>query len=445
MTRRWVIALVVLLLFVGVTAALATTPLGGRFGDDDGNIHEPSIEAIAAEGITRGCNPPLNDLFCPSAPVTRGQMAAFLVRALDLSDDGGGSSFVDDDGSVFEMDIARLAAAGITKGCNPPLNDMFCPDAVVTRGQMAAFLVRAFGYVDDGVGDLFVDDNYSIFEADIDRLAAAGITKGCNPPDNDNYCPDQAVTRGQMASFLARALDLAVPQSGAVLTVEWSVDPPELYMGQPFVIEAKVLDLGIVPITSIYVVPRSGCLSTDPVSGPVRLVDDGDALLEFGERWAYTIAFDQPDCEPVGISVVGASFGATDMDLIVHGEWDLGEEALWPIDFEGRFEPSQPRAGDTVSWIVTVESLAPYEIGSVQVSYGASTDVPLFPTRSMSGPIEIVGDGDPVFESGEIWEFVGDATVTENTSFYSFVEVWPTHLFGQGYAFWLEAEVEVSP
>ena len=70
-------------------------------------------------------------------------MAAFLVRFLGLSDDGGGNSFIDDDGSTFENDIAKLAAAGITAGCNPPTNDRFCPEQSVTRGQMAAFLRRA--------------------------------------------------------------------------------------------------------------------------------------------------------------------------------------------------------------------------------------------------------------------------------------------------------------
>jgi hypothetical protein len=69
-------------------------------------------------------------------------MAAFLVRALDLSA-GDSVDFVDDDGSVFEADIEKLAAAGITRGCNPPTNDRFCPDDSVTRGQMAAFLHRA--------------------------------------------------------------------------------------------------------------------------------------------------------------------------------------------------------------------------------------------------------------------------------------------------------------
>jgi endoglucanase len=71
-------------------------------------------------------------------------MAAFLVRAFEYTDPGS-VDFVDDDGSIFEADIERLAAAGVTVGCNPPDNTMFCPDQVTTREQMAAFLHRAFG------------------------------------------------------------------------------------------------------------------------------------------------------------------------------------------------------------------------------------------------------------------------------------------------------------
>lgn len=53
-----------------------------------------------------------------------------------------GGPFVDDDDSMFEMDIEWMAAHGITLGCNPPTNDHYCPDANVTRGQMAAFMHR---------------------------------------------------------------------------------------------------------------------------------------------------------------------------------------------------------------------------------------------------------------------------------------------------------------
>ena len=79
----------------------ADLPAGGTFTDDDGSVHEGYVEAVAAAGITRGCNPPDNGLFCPDERVTRGQMAAFLVRALGYADDGGGDLFTDDDNSVF--------------------------------------------------------------------------------------------------------------------------------------------------------------------------------------------------------------------------------------------------------------------------------------------------------------------------------------------------------
>ena len=180
----------------------------GLFRDDDDNIHETNIELIATAGITVGCNPPFNDDFCPDADVTRGQMAAFLVRALGLSDDGGRDWFTDDDDSVFENDINKLAAAGITAGCNPPDNDEFCPGDHITRAQMAAFLVRALGLSAGGGEDFFVDDDVSIFEDEIDRLAAAGITRGCNPPASDRFCPSENVGRDALASFLARALPL---------------------------------------------------------------------------------------------------------------------------------------------------------------------------------------------------------------------------------------------
>jgi hypothetical protein len=174
------------------------------FSDDDGSIFENSIEWLAEEGITQGCNPPANTMFCPDDFVTRGQMAAFLVRAKGYTAITG-DYFIDDEGSVLENAINRLRSAGVTQGCNPPANTRYCPDDFVTRGQMAAFLGRAFNYTDDGGGDWFIDDNGSMFENAIDRLRTAGVTQGCNPPLNNRYCPNDFVTRGQMAAFLKRA------------------------------------------------------------------------------------------------------------------------------------------------------------------------------------------------------------------------------------------------
>jgi hypothetical protein len=131
-------------------------------------------------------------------------MAAFLVRALGLSAGAGTNRFDDDNGSVFENDINKLARAGIARGCNPPSNTKFCPETWITRGQMAAFLARALG-LSNTTTDYFHDDDGSIYENDINRIAKAGITKGCDPPANEHFCPNSNVTRGQMAAFLARA------------------------------------------------------------------------------------------------------------------------------------------------------------------------------------------------------------------------------------------------
>jgi hypothetical protein len=173
--------------------------------DDDDSIFAHSIESIAAVGVTKGCNPPFNDKFCPRLDVTREQMAAFLVRALGLTDNTH-TGFTDVPvGSTFANDIGKLATAGITKGCNPPANTMFCPKDHVSREQMAAFMARALqltenthpGFTDVPAGSTFAND--------IGKLATAGITKGCNPPANDKFCPNDSVTREQMAAFLDRA------------------------------------------------------------------------------------------------------------------------------------------------------------------------------------------------------------------------------------------------
>ena len=157
-----------------------TTNPSGLFVDDDDSIFEQDIEWLAQADITKGCNPSENDRFCPNDNVTRGQMAAFLTRALSLADQLH-NLFGDDDGSIFETDIEKLAAAGITKGCNPPLNDRFCPNGNVTHGQMAAFLVRALDYSDAGTGDLFTDDDGSTFETDIEKLARQ-VSPRMRPP-----------------------------------------------------------------------------------------------------------------------------------------------------------------------------------------------------------------------------------------------------------------------
>ena len=163
------------------------------------HVFAGEVMGLVELGITQGCS---TDRFCPNESVTRGQMAAFLTRALDLDSPTNTDSFDDDDGSIFENDIEALYAAGITRGCT--INS-FCPSLAVSRGEMAAFLVRAFDLSGPG-GDPFTDDDGSYFEPEIGVLEVAGVSSGCAP---NQYCPDGLVTRGEMAAFLIRALAAA--------------------------------------------------------------------------------------------------------------------------------------------------------------------------------------------------------------------------------------------
>jgi hypothetical protein len=109
--------------------------------------------------------------------------------------------FVDAEASPFYADILWIASRGITQGCAP---GRYCPLAMVTRDQMASFLVRALELPGSG-SDFFDDDAGSPHEADINAFAAAGITTGCG--SFRRFCPLDGVTREQMAAFLHRALD----------------------------------------------------------------------------------------------------------------------------------------------------------------------------------------------------------------------------------------------
>jgi Tol biopolymer transport system component len=178
----------------------------GPFTDvADTHTFAEEIAWLFGAEITRGCNPPLGDRFCPSVDANRGQVAALIVRAFEVPPAPTPNRFGDDDGSIFEADIDALAAAGITLGCNPPTNDRFCPEAPASRGQIAALLARTLA-LDPAIvqGDTFADDDGSIFEPEIEALAAAGIVRGCDAAGTQ-FCPEEPVTRGQLGALIARA------------------------------------------------------------------------------------------------------------------------------------------------------------------------------------------------------------------------------------------------
>ena len=175
------------------------------------------IERIVRVGITAGCATSPTRQYCPSGSVTRGQMAVFLCKAKGWAWlDASPPTFADvpktgPNASPFFGFIERIAAQGVTAGCaTGPLR--YCPNDPVTRAQMAAFLCRALGltqylpatatFADVPIGNMF--------RGYVERIFLVGITTGCATGPL-RYCPGDTVTRDQMAVFLVRAFGIAGP------------------------------------------------------------------------------------------------------------------------------------------------------------------------------------------------------------------------------------------
>ena len=172
------------------------------------------IESIYNAGITGGCSAsPLN--YCPSTTITRDQMAVFLLRGIHGSaytpPPATGAVFGDVPANHWAAAwIEQLYAEGITGGCS---GGNYCPSSPVTRDQMAVFLLRAehgSAYTPPAAtGTAFGDIPSNFWAAAwVEQLAAEGITSGCA---GGNYCPSTPVSRDQMAIFLQRTFNLILP------------------------------------------------------------------------------------------------------------------------------------------------------------------------------------------------------------------------------------------
>ena len=194
----------------GTPTKTATPPGGPIFADVPATYWARSyIERLYTSGITGGCaSSPL--IYCPTTPVTRAQMAVFLVRAIhgvDFVPPLYSDIFFDVSDGTFGADyIEQLYNDGVTGGCG---NGNYCPDAPVTRAQMAVFLLRSKytpAYTPPPASGDFTDVPLSHpMAAWIEQLAAEGITGGCGV---GLYCPNGNVTRDQMAVFLVRTFNL---------------------------------------------------------------------------------------------------------------------------------------------------------------------------------------------------------------------------------------------
>ena len=198
------------------------------------NVHSDNIFQLKAAGIIGGTECTSNE-FCPDQPLSRRTFAVWMVRVLDGDEApdfvdpavGGRSRFADVGADEREaLFIDRLAELGVTAGCkSEPLR--YCPETSVSRAQMASFLSRAFQLppaAEAGFADVSAEN---VHRDNINRLSASGITAGCKS-EPKRYCPQQATTRAQMASFLARAMTWRDGESSQ----QESIADAEAYMVQ---------------------------------------------------------------------------------------------------------------------------------------------------------------------------------------------------------------------
>jgi len=177
-----------------------------------GHLFQNRILAIYNAGVTAGCG---GGNYCPDASSTRGQMAVFVLKSIEGPDYRPPECITPTFGDVpcshlFADWIEEFSLRGITAGCG---GGNYCPDSPVSRGQMAVFLLKGLEGASyrppECTVPTFGDVPCSYIFADwIEEFFLRGITAGCG---GGNYCPDASSTRGQMAVFLSKTFLLPVP------------------------------------------------------------------------------------------------------------------------------------------------------------------------------------------------------------------------------------------
>ncbi|MEX2504313.1 MAG: S-layer homology domain-containing protein, partial [Egicoccus sp.] len=329
--------------------------------DAQGTTHEDPIRCVSGLGIAEGYE---DGTYQPGRDVTRAQMATFVGRTLweadavpaEAAENLEGGSFPDTPGTTHETWIELLHELGVVAGKNDGTYGYNDP---VTRGQMAAFLTRAIdqahGRAMDGSepppasGDDFDDTEGTAFEDQIQQLADTGIYVGDGEGTAD---PGGYVTRGQMASFLAR--------TAAYLD--------EIRRWRP---TYEPIDY-TVPLGPDEVVDGDG---EEGATGTLRIVVD-----EIERAGAYAIALENVtppyEDDPVAVRLGGAD--------------ETGDAVLWPSSDPGGDLTAEGEASGqlTVSASLDVDALAEAPEG-----FYADVQTQAHPEGAVRGQLPDGGDG----------------------------------------------------
>ena len=120
----------------------------GRFCDEDGSVHEANIERIAQWQITLGCSATDANLFCPAADITRRQMAAFLYRAVSQRWTIPTPATAELSDVAADAWFRTFADWVVSVNAFSAPGGVFNPGGVVTRADMAVMMIAAFPHLD---------------------------------------------------------------------------------------------------------------------------------------------------------------------------------------------------------------------------------------------------------------------------------------------------------
>ncbi len=267
----------------GYSACTGDANNSSGFLDVVGHIAEQGINCLAYYGITLGQTP---ELFAPDQPITRRQMALFLVRAalpagvtVPPPSDQGFQDIGHHSRNTQDA-INQMAALGITRGTSPTT---FHPDSPIDRRQMALFLYRFLQLAPTGPGgadasQVTPDDNVftdlngqpaQVIEA-VRVIYEMGVTLGAT---RTTFSPGTLLTRGQMALFVTRAL---AHTNARPIGVTMQSRSPVISFGDTLEVQVSLRDSTfrprpgwLVDLFSTSILDLDGSFATDGACRPV--------------------------------------------------------------------------------------------------------------------------------------------------------------------------------
>ena len=365
-----VVVAVVMAVVVGGLQAGAAGAASGGFSDA-GGVHAYGIERVAEWEIDAGCG---GDRFCPSDPISRAEMAAWLYKAATRLNAPPppveGPGFADAPDDAWYLPYARWAAAnGIIAAAD---GGGFDPDGAVTRAEAAVMLTAAFDHLAaaDPVERVFADIG-GLSEAAagaIEGIHAAGLTRGCATGPL-RYCPQRPITRGQTATMLARAIQRAEPTVGLI------VNEPQAAQGYTLIVPLRTDVVHMIDhlgrrvhtwklegrrIHAAELLENGNLvIRHDPVDGGPRVVvevdRDGNTVWEYAAHVYHHDMAKLPNGNVLLIrrdrltSQEAVAAGVTPEQAGVMPEHlDPSLDSLWRYDYLQEVKPTGPQSGEVV-------------------------------------------------------------------------------------------------